>query len=174
MKFSNSLLWLGIIVFWFKLYRNLYLNLSNWQKVSIGSVNGLVQNRQQAITWTSDDPFHWWIFVSPSLVLTHWGRVTPICIYKLTIIGSGDGLSPGRHQANIWTNAEILVIGPSGTNFSEILIEIHTFSLTKMHLEMSSGEWRPFCLGLNVLMKSSLIYVKEKYMYVSLQNNSAC
>ena len=37
-----------------------------------------------------------------------------------------------------------------GTNFSEILIEIDTFSVRKMHLKMSSGKWRPFCLGLNV------------------------
>ena len=54
-------------------------------------------------------------------------------------------------QAIICTNAGILLIGPLGTNFSEILIEIQTFSFTKMHLKMSSAIWRPFCLGLNVL-----------------------
>ena len=57
-------------------------------------------------------------------VLTHWGRVTHICLNKLTIISSDNGLSPGRRQAIIWTNAGILLIGPLGTNFSEILIEI--------------------------------------------------
>ena len=56
--------------------------------------------------------------------LTHIGRVTHICLNKLTIIGSDDGLSPGRRQAIMWTNAGILLIGPLGTNFSEILIEI--------------------------------------------------
>ena len=66
--------------------------------------------------------------------LTHWGRVTHICVSKLTIIGSDNGLSPGRHQAIIWTNAEILIIGPLETNFSEILIEIYIFSFKKMHL----------------------------------------
>ena len=55
--------------------------------------------------------------------LTHWGRVTHL-IGKLTITGSDNGLSPGRRQAIIWTNAGILLIGPLGTNFSEILIEI--------------------------------------------------
>ena len=79
-----------------------------------------------------------------SLLLTHWGRVTQISVVKLTIIGSDNGLSPGRRQAIIWTNAGILLIGPLGTNFSEILIEINTFSFTKMHLKMSSGKWRPF------------------------------
>ena len=33
--------------------------------------------------------------------LTHWGRVTHICITKLTNIGSDNGLSPGRRQAII-------------------------------------------------------------------------
>ena len=73
-------------------------------------------------------------------LLTHWGRVTHICVGKLTNIGSDNGLSPGRRQAIIWTNAEILLIGPAGTIFSEILIEIHTFSFKKMHLKMSSGK----------------------------------
>ena len=39
----------------------------------------------------------------------------------------------------------------SGTNFCEILIEIPIFSFIKMHLKISPGKWRPFCLGLNVL-----------------------
>ena len=84
--------------------------------------------------------------------LTHWGRTTHICVGKLTTIGSDNGLSPGRRQAIIWTNAGILLIGPLGTNFSEILIGIQTFLFKKMHLKMSSAKWRLFCLGLNVLM----------------------
>ena len=48
-------------------------------------------------------------------LLTHWGRVTHICVGKLTIIGSDNGLSPGRRQAIIWTYAGILLIGPLGT-----------------------------------------------------------
>ena len=84
-------------------------------------------------------------------VLTHWGRVTHICVGNLTIIGSDNGLSPGRRQAIIWTNAGILLIGPLRTNFSEIQIGIVSFSYKKMHLKMSSVKWRPFCLGLNVL-----------------------
>ena len=83
--------------------------------------------------------------------LTHWGRVTHICVYKLTTIGSDNDLSPGRRQAIIWTNAGILLIGPLGTNFSEFSIKILTFSFTKMRLKVSSAKWRPFCFGLNVL-----------------------
>ena len=83
--------------------------------------------------------------------LTHWGRVTHICVSKLTNIVSYNGLSPSRRQAIIWTKAGILLIGLLGTNFSEILIGIQTFSFKKMRLKMSSAKWRPSCLGLNVL-----------------------
>ena len=37
----------------------------------------------------------------PRGFLTHWGRVTHICVSKLTIIGPDNGLSPGRRQAII-------------------------------------------------------------------------
>ena len=73
---------------------------------------------------------------------------------------------PCRRQAIIWTNAGILLIRPLGTKFNEILIEIHTSSLTKMHLKMSSGEWRPFCLRLNVLitMMTLCVHLAEVHL----------
>ena len=77
--------------------------------------------------------------------------MTHICVGKVTIIGSDNGLSPDRRQAIIWTNAGILLIGPLGTNFSEILIEILTFSFKKMRLKVSCAKRWPSCLGLNVL-----------------------
>ena len=83
--------------------------------------------------------------------LTHWDRVTHIWFGKPTIIGSDNGLSPDRRQAVIWTNAGILLIKPLGTNFSEILIGIQTFSFKKLHLKTSSAKWRVFWLGLNEL-----------------------
>ena len=89
-------------------------------------------------------------------MLTHWGRATHICVGRLTTIGSDNGLSPGRRQAIIWTNAGILLIGPPGTNFSEILIEIYTFSFKKMRLKGSSAKWRLFRLGLNELSRLSM------------------
>ena len=62
----------------------------------------------------------------------------------LTIIGSDNGLSPGRREAIIWSIAGILLIRPLGTNVTEILI-------ANMRLKVLSGKRRPFCLGLNVL-----------------------
>ena len=77
-------------------------------------------------------------FCSTFKELTHWGGVTHICVGKLTIIDSDNGLSPGWRQAIIWTNAKILLIGSLGTNFNEILIEIDIFLFKKMHLKMSA------------------------------------
>ena len=75
-----------------------------------------------------------------------------ICVSKQNIISSDNGLSPERRQAIIWTNAGILLIGPMGTNFNEILIEIYIFSFKKIHLKTSSAKWWPYCLDLNVLI----------------------
>ena len=87
--------------------------------------------------------------------LTHWGWVAHIASVNWAIISSDNVLSPDRRQAIIWTNVGILLIGQSGTNFNEILTEIHTFSFKKMHMKMS-GKWGPFCLGLNVLSVTGL------------------
>ena len=90
--------------------------------------------------------------------LTHWGRVTHICVGKLIIIGSDNGLSPDRRQVIIWTNARLLSIGPLRTYFNENLIKIQQFSLKKMPVKTSSAKWRPSCLGLNVLRNASMFY----------------
>ena len=84
-------------------------------------------------------------------LVIHWGRVMHICVSKLAIIGSDNGLSPGRRQAITWTNADLLSIGPLETNFSEVGIEIQNLSFMKMHLKTTSPKWQPFCLGFNVL-----------------------
>ena len=69
---------------------------------------------------------HYWVSSLPriSLALTHWGRVTYICVGKLTSIGSD--------------NAGILLIRPLGTNLNDIVIGIQTFSFKKLHLKRSS------------------------------------
>ena len=102
-----------------------------------------------------------------STLLTHWGWVMHICISNLTIIGSDNGLLPGWLQAIIWNNAEILLIRPLGTNFSEILIKIHTFSFNKINFKMSYAKWWPFCLSLNVLRYHFENYFSLTSLYVS-------
>ena len=86
------------------------------------------------------------------LQYNNWIPVTDICVGYLTIIGSDNMLLPGLCQAIIWTSAEVLLIRPSGTSFSEILIEILTVSFKKTRLKESSAKWQPFCLVVNVLI----------------------
>ena len=69
-------------------------------------LNELMAAHHQAIRWTND-----------GLLLIHWGCVTHICVGKLTIIGSDNGLSPGRRQAIICTNAGILLYEQSSVKF---------------------------------------------------------
>ena len=65
--------------------------------------------------------------------------------------------APSHHLNQCWK----IVIWTQITNFNEILIEILTFSLKKMRLDMSSGKWRPFYLDINELRDS----------YVTLQSS---
>ena len=83
--------------------------------------------------------------------LTSVQKVVWCATNQLSIIGSDNGLSPRRHQAIIWTNDGILLIGPLRTKYSEIMIEIHTFSFKQMLFKMLCGKRRPFCPSLNVL-----------------------
>ena len=88
----------------------------------------------------SDPVFnHLFLVIYIKYSLTHWGRVTHICVSKLSIIGWDNGLSANQRQAIIWTNAGILLIGTLRTNFNEILIEFIHFheriSIWKCHLE---------------------------------------
>ena len=117
-----------------------YYNLIKQYSMGIFSKNEYFDSRK--CSWNCH--FHLWSGINS---LTHWGWVTHICISEITIIGSDNGLSPGRRQTIIWTNAGLSLIGPLGTNFNEILIEIHKFSFKKIHLKMSAILSRPQCVN---------------------------
>ena len=55
------------------------------------------------------------------------------------------------HKTIIWTNADLLSIGLSWTNFSEIAIKLLIFSLKEMYFKSSCANRRPFCSGIDVL-----------------------
>ena len=65
-----------------------------------------------------------------------------ICISKLTIIGSDNGLSPRRHQTIIWTNAAVLFIWPLGPKF----IQENAFQIVVCEMEAILS--RPDCVKL--------------------------
>ena len=92
-------------------------------------------------------------------ISTHWGRMVHIRVTELTIIGADNGLSPSRRQPIFWTNAGILLIGPPKNKLQWNLNRNSYISIKKIHLKMSSGKWRPFCLGLNVLSHGYFTYI---------------
>ena len=55
---------------------------------------------------------------------------------ELTILGSGNGLSPVQWQAITGTKVDFLSIGQTSTNFGKILIKMQWFSFKKMQLKM--------------------------------------
>ena len=124
---------------WYSIGNNFSITLRSWKN-----------NGMEEIDFLTPTPGAYFILehLQP---LTHWGRVTHIYVSQLIPIVLHNGLSPDRRQAIIWNIDEILLFRCVGRNFSEILIDIYTFSFKKMQLNMSSGKWRPFCLGLNVL-----------------------
>ena len=66
-------------------------------------------NKRLNIQW-----WGWWFETLSRPLWRHRNALWPsdayICVSKLTIISSDNGLSSGRHQAIIWTNAGILLI----------------------------------------------------------------
>ena len=121
--------------------------------------------RTSALTSTE---FRSMIEIYITYFLTHWGRVTLICVGRLTMIGSDNGLSPGRRHVIIWTNAGILLIGTSGTKFSEILIEIWIFSFKK------NGFESVVCEMTSILSRPQCVTLRPSLYGQPLQNNDKC
>ena len=88
--------------------------------------------------------------------LTHRGRVTDICVNRLTIIDSDNGLchwsAPSHYLNQCWNN----VSSKLGISSIEIVNEIYTFSLKKMHSKMSSTWF--LCLSFDSIYASILFH----------------
>ena len=128
------------------------LRLPKWHKYRTGQISQPTKKHGHShytLVWLANViSWAWPNNLDTLSFLTHWGRVTHICVNKLAIIGSDNGLSPGWRQAIIWTNTGILLIWTLGPNFSEISREIHAFSFKKMHFcEMASILSQPQCVN---------------------------
>ena len=111
--------------------------------------------------WSNDGMFYWHKYASLSLN----ALIPPYLVWQYKIIQhwyksqrpmkTNNRKFTHTHtytqKKKFWNNAGLLLTEPLGTNFSETSIGIQTFSFKKMHLNMLSAKWRPFCLGLNVL-----------------------
>ena len=80
--------------------------------------------------------------------ITHWGRVTHICVDDQTITNSDDGVSLGWRQAIICNIAGISLIGPLVTNFREILIIFfQENAFESVVFQMAAILFRPPCVN---------------------------
>ena len=88
----------------------------------------------------------------------------------ITIIGADNGLSPGRHQAIIWSNTSILLVGPWGTNFTEIFISKFIHLHSRKSIWVCRLEIRlAFCLSLNMFNVSALNIATYTFLFQWLQ-----
>ena len=78
------------------------------------------------------------------LSLTHWDWVTHICVNKLTIFGSDDGLSSGRHQAIILTRVGASTQILSTSTSTSTLLSMSTSTSTE---KMCEYEYEYFSLS---------------------------
>ena len=106
LRILRGLAWMGCLIS----LTLCYTLISSWISVEVWEIqcfNTVMVYKRTTTIWRNGIVVH-------LVFLTHWGGVTHICVSKLTIIGSDNGLSPGRRQAIIWTNAGILLIRPLG------------------------------------------------------------
>ena len=88
--------------------------------------------------------------LEPVRKLTRWGRVTHICVGKLTIIGSDNGLSPGRYSHYLnqcWNIVNWTLRNKFQWNFNRN----SNIFIYENRMKISSAKWRSFCPCLNVL-----------------------
>ena len=90
-------------------------------------------------------------------VLTYCGLLTPYGV-RDGKFGSGNYFSPLRCHSITWTFADLLLIGPHGTYFNDILVEIQTFSLKKCIYNCWLQKSGHFVYGSYVLRLSNTIY----------------
>ena len=94
-------------------------------------------------------------------ILTHWGRVTHICVGDLTIIGSDNGLTPGQHQSTIWTNAGILLIRTLGNLKRNSYTPIKENAFENVVWKMAAILSRPQCVNWINSMYEGISIVNE-------------
>ena len=168
---------------------SIYASL-NWVTICLG--NGLSPVRGQALAWIGTAFWLIWILGTNcseirinmqnfSIMKMHlkmsyekWQLLSPVGgggWVEINFVPIFATASPETHyqvnwcQANIWTNAGILLIR---RNFREILSKIHTFSFRKMHSKMLSAKWRKFYLCLNVLRLNGVSFFSSKSDQVRL------
>ena len=94
-----------------------------------------------------------------------------MCIDKLTIIVSDNGLLPGQHQAIIWVNAGILLVGHLGTNLWNVNRNFYRFiqenAFENIVGKMAAILSQPQCVNGLPLTLKRLGHFFQKYNFIS-------
>ena len=96
--------------------------------------------------------------------LTHWGRLTHLCVSELTIIGSDNGLSPSHYLKQCWIIVNWTLRNKLHWNFkwnSNIFIQEN--SLEHVVCEIASILSRPQCVNYGVSIVSTFEKVMTNY-----------
>ena len=115
---------------------------SKWFRSHMVGVNKMqvIQVIKKIDYSSSNDTYKINILLRLQGFLTHWGIVTDICVSRLTIIGSDNGLAPSRPPSHYLNQCWLIANWTPGNKFQWIWIEILSFSFKKMHLQMLSAQ----------------------------------
>ena len=113
---------------------------------------------------------------------THWGRVTHICVNKLSILGSDNGLAPTRHYLKqCWIIFNCTLRNKLQWNFNRNSnIFIHENAFESVVCEMAFILSRPQCVNevwvwIDPFMSIKLLLLLLLSNYpVTLRHRSAC
>ena len=112
---------------------------SDWQYSIIGSENGLVPSRWQAIIWTNDDKFTDAYALLGLNELSHKliqrSQPSNAYVHYDTFFGTNYVFLPNRCQAIIWINVRLLLAASSATYFSDIWIKLLQYLYHKIDLD---------------------------------------
>ena len=122
--------------------------------------------------------YKWHKKVFPLHDLTHWGRVTHICVSQLTIIASDNGLSTGRCQAIIRNNAGLWSIETLATNFNKIGSKIQPWNeleivVCKMAANLSQPQYVKWIICLIIRLEEPTAYFTH-FNKAIISNTCAC
>ena len=154
---------------WMRLVNSIYTSGKNYEATLTDVMNllfqfrllghfdiqlkGLDWNRRICAVVVADDWLQKWT--------RQWGRVTHICLSKLIITGSDNGLSPCWRRAIIWSNAENIVNWTPGYklqwNFNgNLCIFIQENAFENVVRKLDAFSCRPQCVN--------SIYLARKFL----------
>ena len=103
-------------------------------------------------------------------LLTHWGRVPHESIRNQSVAGSDNGLSH-VHCPNISRSIEAYCKFSLESNFNEIIITVHAFTLKSIHLKISAALVCHFYIDIQVIKIVIEWNIESNQSYLHFQSH---